>query len=209
MLKTYFFNSFLGVVKTNIRGNTCRTLKAFFIFVENLNIMRKAFLSTLILFALIVACNNEPKNDLESQISDLENQLFEQKDGVINKKEAANMIHLYLAFVKENPQSEKAPEFLFKAADVSINAFHSEQTIRLFNQLIEDYPGYEKVPQALFLKAFTFENHLNEMDSAKANYELFLEKYPEHSFANDAQVSLLNLGKTPEEIIKSFNSEKN
>lgn len=163
----------------------------------------------MFLFALLISCNNEPKNDLESQIAKMENELYEQKEGVINKKEAANMIHLYLAFVKENPQSEKAPEFLFKAADVSINAFHSEQTVRLFNQLINDYPNYEKAPQALFLKAFTFENYLNEMDSARINYELFLKKYPEHSFANDARVSLNNLGKTPEEIIKSFNKEQN
>jgi len=154
-----------------------------------------------------MACTNDKNKDLDSQIQSLEKKLFEEKEGVINKKEAANMIHLYLEYVKENPQMEKAPVYLFKAADVSINAFHSEQTIKLFNQLLKEYPEYEKAPQALFLKAFTFENYLNQIDSAKANYELFLEKYPQHDFANDAEVSLSNLGKTPEEIIKAFNAK--
>lgn len=165
--------------------------------------MRKIIWSILIII-FFASCINNPADDLESQISDLENQLFEQKEGVIDKKEAANMIHLYLSFVNEYPNNDKAPVFLFKAADVSINTFHSDQTIKLFNQLIKDYPNYEKAPQALFLKAFTYENYLNQMDSAKVSYELFLKKYPEHFFANDAKVSLNNLGKSPEEIINAL-----
>jgi len=170
----------------------------------------KAHIWGIILIASIIfiACKNEKNNDLEGQIQRLEKKLFDEKDGVINKKEAANMIHLYLAYVKEDPNSDKAPAYLFKAADVSINTFHSDQTIKLFNQLLHDYPNYKKAPQALFLKAFTFENYLNQTDSARANYELFLKKYPNHDFANDAQVSLNNLGKTPEEIIKAFNTGK-
>lgn len=160
----------------------------------------------LVIGLFTMACSNEKSTDLDGQIQSLEKKLFEEKEGVINKKEAANMIHLYLEYVKENPQMEKAPIYLFKAADVSINVFHSEQTIELFNRLLQEYPKYEKAPQALFLKAFTFENYLNQIDSAKVNYEMFLKKYPNNDFANDAQVSLDNLGKTPEEIIKSFNS---
>lgn len=168
--------------------------------------MRKSFWSLIVLSVLFLpSCQQSEENNIENQIKDLEKKLFEQKDGVISKKDAANIIHLYLTFVKENPKSEKAPDYLFKAGDVSINVFHSKQTIQLFNQLLAEYPQFEKAPQALFLKAFTFENYLNEIDSARANYELFLQKYPKHTFANDAQVSLSNLGKSPEEIIKSFN----
>ncbi len=168
-------------------------------------VMRRTYYTIVSLFFVVmISCNNEDGNDLEMQINALEKKLYEEQNGVINKKDAANMIHLYMSYVKDNPQNSKAPEYLFKAADVSINSFHSEQTIRLFNQLIKDYPDYEKAPQALFLKAFTYENYLNQMDSAKVSYQLFLEKYPSHSFANDAEVSLNNLGKSAEEIIKSF-----
>lgn len=167
--------------------------------------MRRAYLAGVFVFLIsMMSCVSEPGKDLEMQINALEKQLYEQQNGVINKKDAANIIHLYTTFVNENPENEKAPEYLFKAADVSINTFHSEQTIKLFNQLIKDYPNFEKAPQALFLKAFTYENYLNQMDSAKVSYELFLKKYPKHSFANDAEVSLNNLGKSPEEIINAL-----
>lgn len=160
----------------------------------------------IIVFSM-VSCQQEKTVDLEKQITDLEKKLYENQSGIIDKKDAANIIHLYKQYVIENPSDEKAPVYLFKAADVSINVFHSQQTISLFNELLEQYPDYEKAPQALFLKAFTFENYLNQIDSAKVSYELFLQKYPNHSFANDAEVSLNNLGKSPEEIIRSFKNQ--
>jgi outer membrane protein assembly factor BamD (BamD/ComL family) len=159
----------------------------------------------LIITSIIYSCQTEPRSDLEAQINDVEKQLFETKNGVINKKEAANIIHLYTKYVNDYPEDEKSPQYLFKAADVSINSFHSDATIELFDRIITEYPHFEKTPQALFLKAFTYENYLMNLDSARVSYLLFLDKYPNHNFANDAQVSLNNLGKSPEEIIKSFN----
>jgi len=51
-----------------------------------------------------------------------------------------------------------------------------------------------KLPQELELraKAFTYEA------------EEFLEKYPDSDFADDARISLQNLGKSPEELIKEL-----
>lgn len=165
----------------------------------------KYFFSILLLVAVFSSCQQNERDQLLSQISGMEKQLFEDKMGVIDKKEAANMIQYYVKFVDTYPKDEKSAEFLFKAADISINVFHSQHTVKLFDRVITEYPNYEKAPQALFLKAFTYENYLNKMELAKKNYQLFLSKYPEHSFANDAQVSLNNLGKSPEEIIKAFN----
>jgi len=42
---------------------------------------------------------------------------------------------------------------------------------------------------------------------AKELYELFLEKYPEHDFADDAQFSLQYLGKSPEELMMEFEAQ--
>jgi len=35
-------------------------------------------------------------------------------------------------------------------------------------------------------------------------YREFLQKYPNHEFADDAELSLKNLGKTPEELLEQF-----
>ncbi len=117
------------------------------------------------------------------------------------------MIHLYVDFADTYPKDSISPYYLFKAADVSVNTFHSDESIALFNKLLKNYPDFEKAPHALFLKAFTYENYLHQLDSAKASYQLFLAKYPNHAFANDAKISLDNLGKTPEEIIEGFNKK--
>lgn len=151
-----------------------------------------------------MSCTTDRKTQLNDNIKQLETILFEENSGVIDKKMAANMILAYTQFVNEFPKDQQSPIYLFKAADVSINVFHSQQTINLFNRMLSEYPHDTKAPQALFLKAFTFDNYLQEYDSAKIYYQEFLIKYPKHSFANDAEMSIKNLGKSPEEIVKGF-----
>ncbi|NOR87002.1 MAG: tetratricopeptide repeat protein [Bacteroidales bacterium] len=163
--------------------------------------------TVFIIITVFASCKLSEQEEKSNNIHIMESQLFEEKKGVIDKKEAANMIHAYLQYVDAYPSDSLSATYLFKAADVSINAFHSDQSIMLFNRVIAEYPNYEKTPQALFLKAFTYENYLLKLDSAKANYELFLEKYPQHPFANDAKISVQNLGKSPEDIIRAFNAE--
>lgn len=40
--------------------------------------------------------------------------------------------------------------------------------------------------------------------NAEKYYKLFLEKYPNNDFTDDAEISLKNLGKTPEQLIEEF-----
>ena len=158
-------------------------------------------LSSIILFT---SCQPDDKQIITNNINDLETRLFETKKGVINTKEAANMIHAYISYVDTYPTDTMSAKYLFKAADVSINTFHSQESIKLFDRLLNEYPNYGKTPHALFLKAFTYENYLGLTDSAQKYYQIFIEKYPNHIFTNDAQLSLQNLGKTPEEVIRGF-----
>lgn len=157
---------------------------------------------------IFISCKANLKKEKQNRIQELEVSLFQEKNGVIDKKEAANMIHAYIEFVDAFPNDTLSPQYLFKAADVSINTFHSTETIALFNRILKDYPDFQKAPQALFLKAFAYENYLMQLDSARSSYNLFLKKYPEHAFANDAQISLMNLGKSPEEIIQAFKAQQ-
>jgi hypothetical protein len=55
---------------------------------------------------------------------------------------------------------------------------------------------------------YIHENYFQELGKAKAIYEQFLQRYPDHDFADDAQISIENLGKSPEELIRIF-EEKN
>lgn len=108
---------------------------------------------------------------------------------------------LYAMILPGDPQS---PAFLHQAGEAarSIQAF--ERALDIYDWIGNRYPDYEKAPQALFLSAFTLDNDLKRTDEAKVRYEEFLRKYPDNEFAESARFLLENLGKSDEEIIRSF-----
>ena len=73
--------------------------------------------------------------------------------------------------------------------------------IKHFNDLIERAPNHEKVALALFYKAMIIGDDLHEDELAKATYQEFLDKYPDHPFAESARASIELQGKTLDERI--------
>jgi TolA-binding protein len=66
-------------------------------------------------------------------------------------------------------------------------------------------PQHAQAPAALFLSGFIYENDLGDLEKAKAAYEDFIKRYPtDTSYLDDVQVSLKNLGKSAEELIREF-----
>jgi isocitrate lyase len=56
----------------------------------------------------------------------------------------------------------------------------------------------------LFLQGFISENGLKDTAAARKFYENFLKQYPNHKLASDVKISLNNMGKTPDELIREF-----
>jgi hypothetical protein len=54
-----------------------------------------------------------------------------------------------------------------------------------------------------------YESELNDLDKARECYERYLQYYPNKPFAKDVKVLLDNLGKSPEELLKSIQKESN
>ena len=114
------------------------------------------------------------------------------------------------SFVKENPESEKAPEALTKLASIyqnkmlkTLNNTESlEKAVTIYRQVYDDYPNSKQAPTSLFMSSFILANELQKYNLAKASYNLFLQKYPNHELANSAREELNNLGLTPDEILK-------
>jgi len=52
-----------------------------------------------------------------------------------------------------------------------------------------------------------YENNLGELAKAEEIYKKFLELYPDNDFADDAEISLKYLGKSPEELIEIFQQQ--
>jgi len=95
-------------------------------------------------------------------------------------------------------------DWLLSGGETARMVKNNQGAIDFYNWVLEEFPNDPKSSQALFLKAFTYDNELNQDDIAKPLYESFLAKYPDNDFADDAKFLLQNLGKSDEEIIQSF-----
>ena len=72
--------------------------------------------------------------------------------------------------------------------------------IENFKIILEKYPDGETAAQSTFMVGFINANSLENLEEAKKYYTLFIEKYPTHDLADDAQYELDNLGQDINEL---------
>lgn len=126
---------------------------------------------------------------------------------VTDKKKADAFIEIAETYAtmleKSNP--DKKVDLLLMAGALAKTIGNPNKAVQLYYNVGEKMPDHPKAPTALFMQAFIYENDLQDMEKAKAAYELFLERYPnDPDYADDAQTALKLLGKSPEEIIRQF-----
>ena len=160
----------------------------------------------LILIAVITACEAPIEKDA-AKINDTEDVLF-ASDAGFNKEKALKLVDLYVAYADNYPEDSMAPEYVFKGAEFCLNLGAGQRSIILYDRIFNDYPDFRKAPECLFLKGYVYENYLGDLDNAKLIYTEFLERYPNNEFADDAAISIQNLGKTPEELIQQFEEQQ-
>lgn len=171
-----------------------------------MTILRNTLLM-LVLLATIVSC--EPARDkAASNIAAVEDELFSADNGFVDKEKAIELVDMYVNFTDAYPEDTMAVEYLFKGAEFCLNLGEGQRAILLYDRVINEYPDFRKVPECLFLKGYVYENYLGNLASAKAIYTKFIQLYPDNEFADDAAVSIQNLGKSPEELIKQFEEQQ-
>lgn len=135
--------------------------------------------------------------------------LFESGMTLITEKKYDEAIVMFDNLLEENNQSELAPKALFESAKLYqgqvIKNLSGRQSllksVELYKKIFDNYPSSAEAENSLFMAGFILANELNDLEAAKKNYELYIERYPEGQLADDAKVELQNLGKTPEEIL--------
>ena len=163
----------------------------------------KKIIVLLLIAGFFVGCNS---NDPAKRIEKLEKQVL-ATDKAIDPVVASDLVSAYCDFADANPDDTMTPEYLFKAVDVSMNLNEPQRTIYIIDKLVKEYPDYPRTQAALFIKAFIFETRYGNLDMAKKIYEQYLEMYPNGDFADDCKASIENLGLTPEELVKKFESQ--
>jgi len=130
-----------------------------------------------------------------------EDELWQKAEQTKAAHNADSTIILCQAILKDYPEGKTAPAALFLLAE-SYNAkndFHA--AVRYYAAFAKKYPDLNSTPLAMFFVGFIYNNNLQMPDSAKAAYQNFIAKFPNHDLAKSAQFELDNLGKTPDEII--------
>lgn len=147
------------------------------------------------------------KKDRIETIDSLENVLFADSTS-INRGAASFMIKAYKDFLEHHPDHQNAADYAYKGGEVAMALGRGHESLKFFQTVVDDYPEYDRYAYAMFMKAFVLENSLQDYKEAEVAYNRFLEEHPRHELAKDAEYSIKNLGKSPEELIKEF-EEKN
>ena len=143
---------------------------------------------------------------LDKRLSTVQLQIFDTT-GVINYQKANDFVNASELSALINPDRPSNADNLFKAAETARTIRAHEKALDIYKWIHDDYSDHPKAPQALFLQAFTLDNELGKIEEARTLYEKFIADYPGDDFADDAQFLLKNLGKSNEEIIKSFEQQ--
>ena len=155
---------------------------------------------------VMVSCDRNTKTT-EKDVKKAEEALF-NKDMTTNPEAVPEAITTFSKYAEENTDEANAPEYLFKAFEISVNTRQdAQQSIDLCNRLLTNYPDFDKNPVALFMLAtFVYDEQLHDLDRARDAYQQVIDKYPDNPFAKDAAISITQLGMSPDELIKMFES---
>ena len=161
------------------------------------------------MMVVMVGCQNQGKKVTEKDVKKAEEALFNE-DMSTNKDAVPDAVATFSQYAEQNAEDAKAPEYLFKAFEISVNTKQdAQQSIDLCNRLLTNYPEFDKNPVALFMLAsFVYDEQMHDMDKARETYQRVVDQYPNSPFANDAKISITQLGMTPDELIKMFESEE-
>lgn len=166
--------------------------------------MKTLKITGIVIIALLLASCNPSKEKMTKDIADKEKGLFVDGSPVLDKTKIKEVTDLYKKYVQTFPKDSMSPKYLYKASDLCMNTGQSPDAIIFLDQIISDYPDFKKLPEAYFLKAFIYDDKIKNLDKARKAYIDFIQKFPKHDLVNDARISMDNLGKTPEQIVKEF-----
>jgi TolA-binding protein len=169
--------------------------------------IRTLLFGSLTFLVLIGCAGNAEKKKMLDRIEASEAKIFgDSLRAIPDQNTGMEMIQAYTDYANTYPDDTASAEYLYKGAEIAMNMKMSALAIEYYKRIAIGYPSYSKVPYCIFLQAFILENQLNQFDQAKAVYREFLDKYPDHVLARDARLSIENMGKPIEDLIREWES---
>jgi outer membrane protein assembly factor BamD (BamD/ComL family) len=161
------------------------------------------FFILVAILALFAGCKPSREKSLK-QISDMETRLSKSTAMTFDKAKADSLLDLYNNFIQRFPKDSLSPKYLFRSAQLSMTMGNGPKSLELFDRFMATYPESPKASVCMFFKAYVYENILQNLEKAKETYLAFAEKYPNSEFARNAWIAIQNLGKSPEQMVREF-----
>lgn len=124
--------------------------------------------------------------------------------GMLKPDASREFIQLAEKLSAKYPQDTMAALPLYRSAEVVRAMNDPVKTAATYQLVYARYPTFSKAAEALFMLGFTYDEDLKDLEKARTVYTDFINKFPAHSFADDAEMLLKNLGKSDEEILKEL-----
>jgi len=157
--------------------------------------------------ALLFACSSK-----HSRQADLDNitryeDSIDIQNTILSVETGNRLIDLYTTFSNNHPDDSLAPMYLHRAAQVAANIHRPDLALQYLDTVTIKYPDYKDVAVCAFYKGFVLENVAGDLEHARMAYQEFIDKYPNDPLADDARISMENLGLSPEELLEKILSQ--
>jgi outer membrane protein assembly factor BamD (BamD/ComL family) len=140
------------------------------------------------------------QDKINTQIIRLENEISTE----YHLEKMDTLLLLYQQYMVEFPQDSLVAEYLYRSGKINMMLRKGSEALSDFTNLIDKFPQNEHLPEVYYYKAFIYESIMYDIISAKTAYYDFINRYPNHKLVQDAKLSIQYLGKSPEEIVASF-----
>ena len=124
--------------------------------------------------------------------------------GALNMAASKEFARVAQELSDKYPGDTTAAMPFYRSAEVVRAMNDPKRAAAIYEEVYKRYPDFSKAPEAMFMLAFTYDEDLKNFEAAKKTYTDFLAKYPNHSFADDTEMLLRNLGKSDEEILQEL-----
>lgn len=157
---------------------------------------------------LLWSCKIDEKAKLINEIKEKKQSLAEKSaQKPANKKEVKALINLYEQFYRTYPKDTLVADYMMDAGQNAMHRGMYDKAVQCFDIVETDFSGTSQYDMAVFMKAFTYDQ-ANDTARARVYYKKFIREFPKHKLADDALISLQNLGKSLEDIVKDLDQKK-
>ena len=149
---------------------------------------------SLFFASLLLACSGQNK---------MADALFEEGENATHDVATHPVAEAKLAeFLAQFPDDPRAEVALQALARVLINLQKYKEAIARYETLIERFPQSRYCVQARFMIGY-IHDQLGDYEKARSAYQQVVDAYPTSELADDAKISIQNLGKVPEQWLRS------